>query len=322
MNVGSDQEMSRFAPGIALGKRAVPMLIAIAVVVGAIWLLAGHIRTISVQDMQKALSLIPRDRILQAILFTAVSFAGLAAYDVFAILVVAPGRAIVWRSAFAGATGNALSNTLGFHAITGALARYRIYRGAGLGRDVVTQVISLSWATLGFGFVSTLAVALLWQPDVESKIIALCLSGGLAVLLLWLSRGPRTLRIARFSVRLPTAGLAALQMIVGAVEMSAAIGALYVLVPGDLVPTFPVFTVIYIGAVLFGIVSHAPGGIGVFEATMMSALAAPGRADVFLALVLYRAIYNILPFTLAMTSLLGFEAFNWLRDFNSRADTA
>ncbi len=53
--------------------------------------------------------------------------------------------------------------------------------------------------------------------------------------------------------------------------------------------------------------SHAPGGLGVFEATMLDAVGVP--SDQLLAsLLLFRGIYYLVPFILAMALLGAYEA--------------
>ncbi len=56
---------------------------------------------------------------------------------------------------------------------------------------------------------------------------------------------------------------------------------------------------------ILGVVSHAPGGIGVFEASMTAILAGRGRPDLLAALLLFRLLYNLLPFALAVLVLGG-----------------
>jgi phosphatidylglycerol lysyltransferase len=208
----------------------------------------------------------------------------------------------------AGAVGNAVSNTLGFHVITGAVARYRVYRTVGLGLADTARIISLSWAALGFGFLTTFGLALLFRrvSSVQSLLGGIGVLSILASLLYWLRRGPKTITILRFSIALPSAQVAALQMVIGALEMGAAIGALYILMPASGV-SFVMFSLAYLGAVLIGIASHAPGGIGVFEATMVSIVGSQNKAEVLAALLLYRLIYNLLPFGIAVLALGGFE---------------
>ena len=54
--------------------------------------------------------------------------------------------------------------------------------------------------------------------------------------------------------------------------MAAAAATLYVLLPEGSVSSIPAFALVYVVAVALGIVSHAPGGIGAFEATIVAGL--------------------------------------------------
>jgi uncharacterized membrane protein YbhN (UPF0104 family) len=96
-------------------------------------------------------------------------------------------------------------------------------------------------------------------------------------------------------------------MLIGGVEMSAAIGAMYLLLPPEIAPAFADFVPVYLAALLAGIVSHAPGGLGVFEAILLGAFPAEARADVLAGLLCYRLVYNLLPFAVAALALAVFE---------------
>ena len=98
-----------------------------------------------------------------------------------------------------------------------------------------------------------------------------------------------------------------MQMLIGTVEMLAAISALYVLLPAGSAPPFVDFLPIYVGAVLAGIVSHSPGGLGVFETIMLASFPAEARADLLAAILCYRLTYTALPFVLGSTALAVFE---------------
>ena len=67
---------------------------------------------------------------------------------------------------------------------------------------------------------------------------------------------------------------------------------------------FTAFAAIYVFAALVGAISHAPGGVGVFEAVMLGAVPAPSQEAMLAALLLFRAIYYLIPFALALI-LLG-----------------
>ncbi|MDP1092310.1 hypothetical protein Q6316_29105, partial [Klebsiella pneumoniae] len=78
---------------------------------------------------------------------------------------------------------------------------------------------------------------------------------------------------------------------------------LYVLMPHGAVPSIAAFALIYVVAVALGIISHAPGGIGAFEATMIAGLGIGTNPDAIAALLAYRAIYTLIPFLVA---IIGF----------------
>ena len=89
--------------------------------------------------------------------------------------------------------------------------------------------------------------------------------------------------------------------------MCSAAGALYVLLPKSHGLGFMTFSALYSFAAMLGIASHAPGGLGVFEATMIDGVG--GSSEPLLAsLLLFRAIYYLIPFVLAMALLGAHEA--------------
>lgn len=290
-----------------------------AILAGAIWILFRQFRAISLHAVYAALAGQPASHIALSLLFTAISFAALASYDVFASRIVAPGRVSSGCAILAGASANAVGNMLGFHAVTASAVRYRLYRQAGLGLDDVARIVSLSGAAIGLAFATMLAIALIAAPllhpsagpsDLRSLAGGLAIAAALALLVAWLSRSTRTVGIARFRITLPPARLAALQMAIGAVEMSAAIGALYILLPADLAPSFATFCVGMTIALVLGVAGHTPGGLGVFEVAIVSVLGGGERADLLAALLLYRLFYYAVPFAVSLAALGVFEMAN------------
>lgn len=275
----------------------------------AAWLLHRYLGAMRWRDVAAALVQLPRAHVAGAMAATAISFAMLAAFDVMAARSVAPTRASPGLAAFAGFAAHALSNTLGFHAFIGGAVRYRIYAAAALGTGDIARIIGLASLGVGLGYAVLGAAGLLMEPaivagwgHIAGAVIVLLLAG----LLAWLAR-PRSLRLGRWAVTLPRSRSAAAQMLIGGVEMSAAIGAMYLLLPPEIAPPFADFVPIYLAALLAGIVSHAPGGLGVFEAILLGAFPAEARADVLAGLLCYRLVYNLLPFAVAALALGVFE---------------
>jgi uncharacterized membrane protein YbhN (UPF0104 family) len=284
------------------------LLCAIVIFSAAFYILFRYLQIVTLARIGAAILSEPSHKLWGSLGLTAISFLALGGYDVLAARVIAPARVPAWLAWLAGVVGNAVSNTLGFHVVTGAVARYRLYRTVGLALSDTARIISLSWAALGFGFLTTFGLALLFRPNmsIQGLIGGIGIFSVLAGFLCWLRDGPKTITISRFSLALPSAKIATTQICLGALEMTAAVGALYILMPTNHV-SFVIFILAYIGAVLLGILSHAPGGIGVFEATMVSLVGSQDQAGVLAALLLYRLIYNLLPFGIAVLTLAGFE---------------
>ena len=289
------------APGFFLGvpARWIAGVAALGVCALALVILWRTLHGLTPGLVSGAMAQIAPRRLWLALALTGVSFAALGTYDIVAAHLVAPAVP-GWLAWLAGVAGNVVSNTLGFHAVTGPMVRHRFYCRAGLAWTDTARIMSLSWAALGLGFAAMLAIALLVEGAWTGSAALLFLLG---LLLFWLGADGRHIGFARLA--LPGAPLAGMQMLLGAAEMAAAIGALYVLMPAP--PSFAVFAAATIGAVLLGIVSHAPGGVGVFEAAMLSLAGAQDRAGVLAALLLYRLIYNLLPFAMALLALGAME---------------
>jgi len=66
--------------------------------------------------------------------------------------------------------------------------------------------------------------------------------------------------------------------------------------------------VIFVAATLLGFASHAPGGLGVFDAAMMVALWQFDKEDLLAGLLLFRFLYYVIPFMLSLVILGTREA--------------
>jgi uncharacterized membrane protein YbhN (UPF0104 family) len=102
-------------------------------------------------------------------------------------------------------------------------------------------------------------------------------------------------------------------MLIGAGDVCAGAAVLFVLLPGGHGISFETFLAVYVFAVMLGVASHSPGGLGVFEATILAALSTLALEPVLGALLLFRLCYYIVPFIVALALLGGYEALNRLR---------
>jgi uncharacterized membrane protein YbhN (UPF0104 family) len=106
---------------------------------------------------------------------------------------------------------------------------------------------------------------------------------------------------------LPDGPLTLLQIGIGIVDLGFCALAMYMLVPEEPNIGFVTLAVIFVSATLLGFASHAPGGIGVFDAAMLVALWQFDKEDVLAGLLLFRLLYYIVPFALSLLVLGGRE---------------
>ncbi|MFV0409875.1 MAG: lysylphosphatidylglycerol synthase domain-containing protein, partial [Paracoccus sp. (in: a-proteobacteria)] len=213
-------------------------------------------------------------------------------------------------------------NTIGLTAVSGGAVRWRLYAGLGLdGHDIAA---TSTFTALAFGVAATLiglgamaahpaalaSVLPLSPPGLRLLVIAAMLA--IMVPLIWASVSQRALRIGRFTLNAPKPGILVVQLLISLGDIAFAALMLYLLLPAG-GPDFLTFLAIFAAVTMLGILSHVPGGIGVFETVIIAALPASlGIDKIAAALLLYRLIYYLVPFLLAMILLSLFEAWRML----------
>jgi glycosyltransferase 2 family protein len=91
--------------------------------------------------------------------------------------------------------------------------------------------------------------------------------------------------------------------LIGIADLSCCAIAMYMLLPDDPAIGFVALAVIFVSSTLLGFASHSPGGLGVFDAAMLIGLWQFDRNDVVAGLLLFRLLYYVVPFALAVTIL-------------------
>lgn len=113
--------------------------------------------------------------------------------------------------------------------------------------------------------------------------------------------------IADWKLHLPGPGVSAGAILIGVCDTALAALALWVLLPASADVTFTAFLIVFVLATVLGVLSHVPGGLGVFEAVILLALPTVPPAEAIGTLALFRVIYYIAPFILATVLLAAFE---------------
>ncbi len=296
------------------GLSAVAVLAVLTLAIVAVHRLASEVQ---MRDIRHALAALTARQITLSILLTAASYLVLTLYDVLALKVI--GRPMPYRvAALASFSSYAFSHNIGFSWLTGGSARLRIYGVAGLGAGDVARIVTLAGVSFWFGVVSVFGIGLLARPGIlplPGQFMGLTAQQavGIAALFLvgmWLvlsAKHPGILRFHGLSLPLPPLRLAVLQILVAMVDLLLAAGALAMLLPAGVTIDFPLMVIAFTAAIIGALLTHVPGGIGVFEAMMLLALPRLSAVQFLPALLAYRLIYYILPLFLASIALLMHE---------------
>jgi len=296
-------------------RRALPAIIGLMLFVGALIVLWHQLHEVTWAALSAHVVATPRRALVLALLLTTLSYVTLSGYDLLAMLYIGkrlPRGRVGWVSFLA----YAVANNVGFAALTGASVRYRFYTRWGLTAEDLSLIVLSNavacWLGLlmlgGISLVSSApAVAALPLPAWVAPIGWACIVVALAYMLVvavW--RVP--VRVRGFSVPAPRMRLTIAQLTVSAIDWTLAGGVLYVLLPAS-PATFVDVLGAFLLAQLLGLVSHVPGGIGVFEGLVVFGLSPfLTPAQLVPALVVYRAIYYLLPLTVALVGLVIDEA--------------
>jgi uncharacterized membrane protein YbhN (UPF0104 family) len=287
----------------------------------ALWVLAREFGTLRLSDIYREVTSFSSRTILLAFLLTAGSYWSLTAYDILGLRHVRK-RAPYGRVAAASFMSFAFSHNLGFALVTGSTMRFRIYSAFGLNALEIGQIVVLCVVISTFGFIAVAAVALLLLPDaiVAAAQVPEWMARGLGAAMIALTAAylgyaalmHRPFKIGSVLLALPRFDVTAGLIVVSAVDMALASGVLYVLLPPGTSVSYFSFMGIYVIAVVIGILTHVPGGLGVFETVVV--LTVPGGTSEALvgALIVYRLIYFVLPLAGALV-LLTFHEFQALR---------
>lgn len=274
----------------------------------AIWVLRQKLILLHSHTLLASISSIPDHRIFMALLFTCLDYFILTSFDSLALRFI--GHNVQYaKTAMTSFLCYAFGHNIGFPMLSGSTVRYRLYSQFGLSIKCITEVIGFCTLTYWLGFLTVGSVIFLFRPlpIPRSFHIPLATAQPLGVLFLFLliafiawnliSKKPIT--PAKWQLPKLDTDLLVAQIAVASLEIILAASVLYSLLPPGL--PFYLFFSIFLLAQLSGLVSQVPGGIGVFEGVILLLL--PDRfstASVMASLIVYRAIYYILPLIIAI----------------------
>ncbi|MEZ4585464.1 MAG: bifunctional lysylphosphatidylglycerol flippase/synthetase MprF [Gemmatimonadales bacterium] len=269
------------------------------------------------QDLARAWRGLSAGRAAGAALLTLAAYLALAGYDLVALRAI--GRRFpLHRVGLASFVAYALSQTLGFPLLTGGAIRFRFWTAWGLSAAEISSAIGYVVATFTVGLVAITGVTLLLEPAGTAGLFGLppgSLRGlGLLFLLLtlgylaWAALRRAPLRWRGWELPVPTLGVALAQLLVAAVDWSLAAAVFAWLLPPEAGLGFATVLGAFLIAQARGIVSHVPGGLGVFEGVLLLLLRpAVDTPSLVAAMLAFRVFYYLVPFALGLLVLAASE---------------
>lgn len=310
--------------------RTVGAFLSLILFAAVLFVLHRLVEEVKLDDVKTAIAATPWSTLGIALAASAASYVALTGYDWFGILHIKRREVGYPVAALASFTGYALSYTIGFQLLVAGAVRYRIYAGAGLGAAEVAAITAISALTLWLGIFFTLALGLVTEaPDVsriDGLSPAINMGIGIAILVaigayvIWVGRRERAVSVEGYRLALPGVKSTGAQIVIGLVDLLGAAFALWILLPPQAIIAFPTFAALFVVGMTLGMLSHAPGGAGVIEATVLIALPHLPPDTLLASLLLWRVVYYLIPFTLAL-ALLGGSELARRKGYLSRAGT-
>lgn len=273
-----------------------------AFALGFVLLFADRLPKVSLTEVLHAVRAVAFHQWVAAVGATVASFWAVGRYDAIVHAVLRSG--IPSQAARrAGIAAIAVSQTVGFGLLTGALARWRLLPEMTFWQALrISTVVALSFLA-GWAVVS--ATTLLVLPtsfSVPLPLLLLPVAGFCGLIALSLFQPPFVLFGQRR--RFPPVQAILQVLVLTLVDTLSASAALFVLLPEPGVIQFGMLYPAYLLALGAALVSGTPGGVGPFEVTLLALLPAESAVPLVAAILAFRAVYYGVPAVIGGLCLL------------------
>lgn len=297
-----------------VGLHGLGLVLSLGIIAFAVVVLWNMLRGLEVSAVVEALHAKSPVHVIAAFFLVAAAYLTLTFYDFFALKTIGRNHVPYRVAAMAGFCSYSVGHNVGFTVFTGGSVRYRIYSAWGLSAIDVAKICFVAGLTFWLGNIAVLGLGIIIHPEAATavdqlppfvnRLIGCAALAGLVGYVAWVSLAPRKIGRANWYVTLPAGKLTLLQIGIGILDLSLCAAAMYMLMPASPYIDPISLAVIFVTATLLGFASHAPGGLGVFDAALLVALPQFDKAEMIGALLLFRLFYYIVPFGFSLI-LLG-----------------
>ena len=304
-------------------------LLILAIFLGAAWLLYERLKHFTLRQIYESLLGIPLPRIIIAALLTVVNYLILVGYDWFAVRWVGEKNLPLRKIALASFAGYTFSYNFG-STLFGTSIRYRLYSAWGVSLVKILELLVILGLTFWFGVFTLAGIVFIVAPfPIPDSIkipetlqllfklprtlhLPFTNMHWVGIMLLLISVGyvllsafhRKPFKLLRWHIPIPPLKLTLYQIVIACGDLLVAAAVFYSVLPaveGGYVKVLGVFMLAFVA----GILTHVPGGYGVFEAFIMAFLPnSPAQEPaIFAAILAFRVIYNWIPLLIAAVML-------------------
>lgn len=293
--------------------RTFSRIIGVAAPLFGLWLLYRVLGRYNADEVLGALDSLTAVDLVLAGFFTIVSFIALTLGELCAVR-YAGHRIGLGRVARTATAAIGIGRAVGLAALSSGAVRYRMYGRAGVPLLDLGKIMLFAGFTVAGGMASVGGIAMLVRPDAIARLIGfdplhVRLAGAILLVLVagyvgLCSLRLGAIRIRRLSLALPSPGLALGQIGAGIMNYSAIAACLYACLRPFAEADYPTVATLYVGADATALIGHVPGGWGVLEYVLTSALAQP---HAIAGILVFRTIYYLVPLFVGLALFLHDE---------------
>lgn len=278
------------------------------------YLLYHTFREYSVSDIVESVQAIPTYNLVLALVFAFGSYLCLSGFDWAGVRYVKNDLAYP-KIGLASFIALSIGQSVGLSGLSSGALRYRYYAHWGMSTEDVAKIVLLSGVTVGIGMAVLSGIVMVINPQDAATVLGLgegaVMAIGFACLVtaagyLVLAAFVRTpLKIRSWTFEMPTLKIAIAQVVIGTVNFALVSACLREVMAASADVSYLKAATAFVLANVAILITHAPGGLGVLEATVQHVM---GDQASIGSLVAFRVIYFFIPFFIGLPLSLIVEA--------------
>ncbi len=278
------------------------------------YLLYLTFREHSLSEIVESVRSIPTIHLLAALAYALGSYLCLTGFDWAGVRYVKSDLAYP-KIALASFIALSIGQSVGMSGLSSGALRYRYYAHWGMSTEDVAKIVLLSGVTVGIGMAMLCGIVLVLNPKDAASVLHLgegaIMAIGIACFLitaayLVLAAFVRTpLKIRKWTFQMPSLKIALAQVIIGTINFALVAACLREVMVASADVSYLKAATAFVLANLAILITHAPGGLGVLEATVRHVM---GDQASIGSLVAFRVIYFFIPFFIGLPLSLVVEA--------------